>query len=322
MSTARTVASVSTVAGRWASIVAPITSAMAGNASVPSRKDDTATSLDAFSTIGRLRSASRARNASRRHGNSSQSGGWNSSAPARVRSRNGTGAAHRSGYENAYWMGSRMSVVPSWASIDPSANSTSEWTIDCGCTTTSICAAGIPNSQCASITSRPLFMSVAESTVIFGPICQVGCRKASAGVTSARLALVRPRNGPPDAVRISRRTSRASWPRRHWWMALCSLSTGRIGTPLARARSMTRPPAITSTSLLARAIVLPASIAASTASRPIVPDDAHSTRSTSEWVATATSPSAPTPVTGGSPPTAAPSCASASAEDIETATGR
>ena len=51
-------------------------------------------------------------------------------------------------------------------------------------------------------------MRVAESTVIFGPICQVGCRSASAGVTSARLALVRPRNGPPDAVRISRRTSR------------------------------------------------------------------------------------------------------------------
>ena len=39
-----------------------------------------------------------------------------------------------------------------------------------------------PNSQCASITSRPLFMSVAESMVIFAPMFQVGCRMASATV--------------------------------------------------------------------------------------------------------------------------------------------
>ena len=45
-----------------------------------------------------------------------------------------TDVAHRSGYEKAYWIGSRMSVRPICASIDPSANSTSEWTIDCGCT--------------------------------------------------------------------------------------------------------------------------------------------------------------------------------------------
>ena len=76
-----------------------------------------------------------------------------------------------------------MSVMPICASTDPSVNSTIECTIDCGCTTTSICDAGIPNSQCASITSRPLFISVAESMVIFWPICQVGCFSASAGVT-------------------------------------------------------------------------------------------------------------------------------------------
>ena len=39
-------------------------------------------------------------------------------------------------------------------------------------------SAGRPNSQRASITSSALFISVAESTVIFGPICQVGCRSA------------------------------------------------------------------------------------------------------------------------------------------------
>ena len=40
------------------------------------------------------------------------------------------------------------------------------------------------NSQCASMTSSPLFISVAESMVIFGPIRHVGWRSASSGVTS------------------------------------------------------------------------------------------------------------------------------------------
>ena len=78
-------------------------------------------------------------------------------------------------------------------------------------------------------------------------------------------------------------------------MALCSLSTGSTATPRRRAASITRPPAMTSTSLLARAMVLPASMAASTASSAAVPDEAHSTRSTSGCVATAMRPSLPTP---------------------------
>ena len=45
--------------------------------------------------------------------------------------------------------------------------------------------------------------------VIFGPICQVGCRSASAGVTASSSSARSPRNGPPDAVRISRRISDA-----------------------------------------------------------------------------------------------------------------
>jgi hypothetical protein len=61
------------------------------------------------------------------------------------------------------------------------------------------------------------------------------------------------------------------------------------------------PPAITSTSLLASAIVLRWSIAASTASSASVPLDAHSTRSTSGWDATATRPSRPDPTTVVSP---------------------
>ena len=104
-----------------------------------------------------------------------------------------------------------MSVMPIWAMTEPSINSTIECTIDCGWTTTSICEAGSPNSQCASITSRPLFISVAESIVIFWPICQVGCFSASAAVTCARLsrraAAERPaRRGQDQAPHVPGRT--------------------------------------------------------------------------------------------------------------------
>ncbi len=46
-------------------------------------------------------------------------------------------------------------------------------------------SAPTPNSQCASMTSSPLFISVAESIVILRPICQVGCRSAASGRTAA-----------------------------------------------------------------------------------------------------------------------------------------
>ena len=94
-------------------------------------------------------------------------------------------------------MGRRMSGSDSWAMVAPSVNSTIECTIDCGCTTTSIWSkpsrrpaspAGAPNSSWASITSRPLFISVDESTVIFGPIDQVGWARASSTVTAASSA--------------------------------------------------------------------------------------------------------------------------------------
>ena len=63
--------------------------------------------------------------------------------------------------------------------------------------------------------------------------------------------------------------------------------------PRARAAAVTSEPAMTSTSLFASAIVLPASIAASTASSASVPDEAQMTMSTSACVATAMSPSRP-----------------------------
>ena len=61
-------------------------------------------------------------------------------------------------------MGSRMSGGLAWASVEPSTNSTMECTTDCGWTTTSIRSNGTSNSRCASMTSRPLFISVAELT--------------------------------------------------------------------------------------------------------------------------------------------------------------
>src|SRR5258705_364028 len=42
-------------------------------------------------------------------------------------------------------------------------------------------ADSMPKSQWASMISSPLFMSVAESMVIFGPISHVGCRSACSG---------------------------------------------------------------------------------------------------------------------------------------------
>src|SRR5213080_1595118 len=64
---------------------------------------------------------------------------------------------------------------------------------DCGCMTTSTFWYGTSNRKCASMTSSALFTSVAESTVIFLPMVQVGCFSASATVAretrSARHAL-------------------------------------------------------------------------------------------------------------------------------------
>ena len=142
--------------------------------------------------------------------------------------------------------------------------------------------------------------------VIFRPMRHVGWRSASSGPTFFSSAAEWLRNGPPDAVRMSRLISAWSRPCRHWWMALCSLSTGQDRHAVAAAAAVTMAPAMTSTSLLASAIVLPASIAASTASRAAVPDEAQSRMSTSGCVATATSPSAPDISVGAAAPPRCP----------------
>ena len=95
-----------------------------------------------------------------------------------------------------------MSGAPSCASTEPSAMRTMECTTLCGCMSTPRRSAGRPNSQAASMSSSPLFIMVAESTLILRPIDQFGCATASAGVASATVPAARFRNGPPDAVRM------------------------------------------------------------------------------------------------------------------------
>ena len=73
-----------------------------------------------------------------------------------------------------YLLEKRMSVAEICAITLPSLYSTIACTEDCGCTTTSTSEGFRSKSQQASITSKPLFMSVAESMVMRFPIFQVG----------------------------------------------------------------------------------------------------------------------------------------------------
>ncbi len=57
-------------------------------------------------------------------------------------------------------------------------------------------------------------MSVAESTEILRPIFHFGWAQASSGVTCAILAAAVLRNGPPEAVKMTRVTPRAASPGR------------------------------------------------------------------------------------------------------------
>jgi len=127
---------------------------------------------------------------------------------------------------------------------------------------------------------------------------QFGCAHASSGVTPARSSTGRRRNGPPDAVRISRRMpARAGSPTypggRHWNTALCSLSIGSSVAPPSRAARMKTSPPITSASLLAIRSRLPARAAASVGSSPAAPTMAASTVSAPAIVAASTSPAGP-----------------------------
>src|SRR4051794_19436395 len=244
-------------------------------------------------------------------GNRASSGARKSRRPAATRSAAAAGDGGRSGYVRAYWMGSRMSGVPSWALREPSRKRTAEWTTLCGWITTSIASYPTSYSQCASMTSSPLFARVAESIVILAPMVHVGWRRAWSGVTPANVEGSRSRNGPPDAVRISAATSASDSPARHCQSAECSESIGRsqasglaagsrasvARTAAARARAsgITRCPPATSVSLLAVATTVPARNAARTGRRLTTPPVATTTRSTSSRAASSLSASASPP---------------------------
>ena len=129
--------------------------------------------------------------------------------------------------------------------------------------------------------------------MIFAPIDHVGWRSASVGVTTARRAAGHSRNGPPDAVSVTRATSDTGRPARHWWTAECSLSTGRSSPPPRRSARITSSPPATSDSLLASASRFPASSAASVAPSPANPTTALRTMSIPDDPAASSSASAP-----------------------------
>ena len=82
-------------------------------------------------------------------------------------------------------------------------------------------ALGQGDNAKAAAASADLFARVAESTVILEPIRQVGCCSASATVACATRSRSQVRNGPPDAVSVTRH-GELPCAVRHWSTALCS----------------------------------------------------------------------------------------------------
>ena len=173
------------------------------------------------------------------------------------------------------------------------------------------------------MTSRPLFIRVAESTVILGPMVHVGWASASFTEAFDSSSRLHSRKGPPDAVMTTRLRSSLRSPRRHCASAACSESTGinRSGSPFTR--SMTSSPPTMSDSLLARASVFPDCSAASDGAKPTAPTMAFSTMSASDSRAMVSAASVPARI---SMPRIAPSPAlisrAASSSAIATSGGR
>ena len=186
-----------------------------------------------------------------------------------------------------------MSVTPSCAMTVPSTSSTIECMTLSGWMSTSM-SSGVTEKRCmASMNSRPLFIIVAESTLIFAPMLQFGCAMACAGVTSFVSSRVLPRKGPPEPVSRIFFSSPGRRPVRHWKMALCSESTGTISAPHSCALRMTISPAQTSVSLFARQMRLPFSMASSVGFKPTAPETAVTTASLSEMTAASVSACSP-----------------------------
>ena len=125
---------------------------------------------------------------------------------------------------------------------------------------------------------------VAESTLIFGPIFQVGCCNALLGVTLDKDPTGVFLNGPPDAVIINLEILLSS-PRKHCQIALGSLSIGIKLTELDSAREVNCSPAIMIVSLFAMAIFFPFLTASKVGTKATFPDVATTTVSTPSWIA-------------------------------------
>ena len=171
-----------------------------------------------------------------------------------------------------------MSGGLSWAITEPSTNSTIECTIDCGCITTSICSAARSNSQRASTISSALFIIVAESIVIFGPMSQVGCSSACSTVTRANwsggiVAKWAAAGREHNAFHFLALARRASIETRRCVRCRPAEFRRRCGRPSC----ITSGPAMTSVSLFASATRLPASSAAQVLCRPAAPTIAATT---------------------------------------------
>ena len=148
-----------------------------------------------------------------------------------------------------------MSGGEAWAIVEPSMNSTIECTIDCGCTTTSMRSYGDVEEQVRLDDLEALVHEGRRVRRDDGPHVPGGVReRLGRGDRRASSARSRPRNGPPDAVSTSRRTSSCAPERSACAIAECSESTGTIW-PGARERAVTRSPPTISDSLLASASV-------------------------------------------------------------------
>ena len=147
----------------------------------PSRNAATATSFAALNTHGNVPPRSPASRASASRRNVSVSGSKNSrGACGQVERRHARRRALRIGERirdrHAHVRDSRDERPPRRrGSARARARSTS------GARRPRCGSYGRPKRKCASITSSPLFASVAESIVIFAPMFQVGCASASVG---------------------------------------------------------------------------------------------------------------------------------------------
>ncbi len=129
---------------------------------------------------------------------------------------------------------------------------------------------------------------VAESTLIFAPISQLGWATACSGVAFIICSISTLRNGPPEAVRIIRATLASRLKSKTWNIALCSESTGSKVAP-ARATSLSiNSPAQTRHSLLARPTIAPRLTASMVGPSPAAPTIPAITKSAGPAAASST----------------------------------